>query len=153
MFGVYYTMSQHFIVPQFIEEENKIFGPVTVRQFVISMIIVVVMVIILGTTGPSALFFIALIFFAIPGLVVAFVKINGHNFHIFLLNVIQSLRKPSLRVWNKQISIDELKLEIERSRLAKKEPLSARPEKEKLSTSRLAELSLIVDTGGMYKGD
>ena len=38
---------QRFIVPQFIEEENKIFGPVTVRQFVISMIIIVVMVIIL----------------------------------------------------------------------------------------------------------
>jgi len=146
-------MPQRFIVPQFIEEENKIFGPVTVRQFVISMIIIVVMVIILGSVGPTAFFFFMLIFFAIPGFVIAFVKINGQNFHIFLLNIVQSLRKPRLRVWNKQISIDEIKFEIEKSRSAKKGPRKTKPEKEKLTSSRLAELALIVDTGGMYKGD
>ena len=144
---------QRFIVPQFIEEENKIFGPVTVRQFIVSMIIVVIMVIILGSVGLSAFFFFMLIFFAIPGFIIAFVKINGQNFHIFLLNIIQSFRKPRLRVWNKSISLDELMLEIQRSKLTKRIQPSQNIEKEKLTYSRLAELALIVDTGGIYKGD
>jgi len=144
---------QRFIVPQFIEEENKIFGPVTVRQFVISMIIIVVMVLILGLVGPTVFFFFMLIFFAVPGFIIAFVKINGQNFHIFLINIIQGFRRPRLRVWNKNISLNELMLEIQKSKLIKKVQHGQKVKKEKLTSSRLAELALIVDTGGMYKGD
>jgi len=147
-------MGQRFVVPQFIEEENKIFGPVTVRQFIISMIVVVTEVIIFGIAGVSAFFLATMIFFGIPGLVIAFVKVNGQPFHTFLLNIIQStFKKPQLRVWNKDVSIDELKLEIEKNRLASKVKIKSKIKKEKLTSSRLAELSLIVDTGGMYKGD
>ncbi|MFH1610279.1 MAG: PrgI family protein [Patescibacteria group bacterium] len=147
-------MGQRFVVPQFIEEENKIFGPVTVRQFIISMIVVVTEVIIFGIAGVSAFFLATMIFFGIPGLVIAFVKVNGQPFHTFLLNIIQStFKKPQLRVWNKDVSIDELKLEIEKNRLASKVKIKSKIKKDKLTSSRLAELSLIVDTGGMYKGD
>jgi hypothetical protein len=147
-------MGQRFVVPQFIEEENKIFGPVTVRQFIITMIVVVTEVILFGIAGISAFFLASLIFFGAPGLIFAFVKINGQPFHIFALNVIQStFKKPQLRVWNKDVSMDELKLEIEKNRLASKVKITPKIKKEKLTSSRLAELSLIVDTGGMYKGD
>ena len=147
-------MSQRFVVPQFIEEENKIFGPVTVRQFIITMIVVVTEVILFGIAGISAFFLLSLVFFGIPGLIFAFVKINGQPSHIFALNVIQStFKKPQLRVWNKDVSISELKLEIEKDRLARKIKIKPKVKKEKLTSSRIAELSLIVDTGGMYKGD
>src|SRR3989339_436353 len=113
---------QQFTVPQFIDVEDKIIGPITTRQF--------------------------LIMFAVFGSL-AFFKINGMAMHFFILNFLETLRKAPKRVWDhtrkkewgKEIE-DDIKIEI-------KEII---PVKE-FSGSRLGELSLIVDTRGMYRGE
>jgi len=145
-------MDGRFIVRQFIEEETKILGKVTIRQFIIVLVAGVIEMIIFRVASLGA-FLLSLIFIAGPAVVVAFVKINGQPFHLFLINVLQTARRPNLRVWNKNVSTEDIKLELERKKLGEKKEEVQEPKKKHLNSSRLAELSLIVDTGGRYKGE
>lgn len=139
---------QQFTVPQFIDIESKIIGPITTRQFVIFLGAAVII-------GLSYRLFDFSLFIVVTGLVIliailfSFVKINGRPFHLFLLNATQTLRRPSLRVWNNSaVLFEEI---IEPEPLAKKEAKPA--PKEYYKKSRLAEVALIVDTKGRYKGE
>ncbi len=138
---------QQFVVPQFIDVEAKIIGPITARQFLI----------LLGATLLIALFYrllrftpflIVTVVIVIVAGVFAFLKINGRPFHYFVLNLLQTTRRPGVRVWNHKI------LPVEQ---AEKEPIQKvdyKPvPKREYKKSRLAEISLIVDTSGKYKGE
>ena len=141
---------QQFVVPQFIDVEDKIIGPITVRQFLI----------LLAGAGTSFVAYklsdltlfvfefaiISLFFFTF-----AFVKINGKPIHYLLLNLIQTSRRAQLRVWKKKVFN---KSELNKLSKEKKAELPAVVvAKNKVKSSRLAELALIVDTGGVYQGE
>jgi len=137
---------KQFVVPQFIDVEDKILGPITVRQFVLIVTggIIEFLSFRFGDIGFFLL--MTVIVLSIVGLF-GFVKVNGAFFHHFLLNLAASFKKPALRVWNKNFReeiILEAKTETHRKSYTPKGPLSA---------SRLSELSLIVDTHGKYKGE
>ncbi len=136
-----------FTVPQFIDVEDKIFGPVTARQFVI-LLADGILLFICYKLFDLALFAVLLALLGGFGLVLAFVKINGQPFHYFLLNTMQTLRRPPLRIWQKDVSDQHLRLVMS---------LNAPPVmpahtvvRKELPRSRLADLSLVVNTGGMY---
>ncbi|MCF7795253.1 PrgI family protein [Patescibacteria group bacterium] len=137
---------QQFTVPQFIDVESKIIGPITARQFIIFLVATV-----LGGVAYLAfdfqLFATVGIFLIIIAGVFAFLKINGRPFHFFVLNLIQTLKKPALRVWNHKFSKD---LETEIINIEYKEQI---PRKEFFDKSRLTELSLVVDTKGQYQNE
>lgn len=140
-------MPNQFVVPQFIDAEDKIMGPITARQFVILMA-TFLMVFIFYRLFSFVTFLITGIPLIVAGGIIAFVKINGQAFHFFILNLIQTLKKPKLRVWDKTISTAQLKAYI------KKEippPLPPRVRKAPMAKSRLKELALIVNTGGVYQ--
>ncbi|MBI4215227.1 MAG: PrgI family protein [Parcubacteria group bacterium] len=143
-------MAQRFTVPQFIDVEDKILGPVTVRQFVILL-------------GAALICFIGYALFTFDLFVVwsliwiglcvilAFVRINGMPFHYFLLNMIQTVQRASTRVWNKELSNAQIRaLAFKKAEIKKVEEI---PVKAPLSFSTLSELSLIADTGGSYAGE
>lgn len=138
---------QQFTVPQFIDVEDKIFGPVTVRQFVIILFDGLLLAI-LYKLADLTLFVLLLAVLGGAGLVLAFVKVNGQPFHYFILNFLQTLRKPPLRIWQKQYSDAELKM---LARVEKIMPLPSLPHKELPLATKLGELSLLVDTGGVYR--
>ncbi len=142
---------QQFIVPQFIDVEDKIFGPITVRQFVL---MVTGGVIIFLTFRFADIPFFLFTTVVVGGLVLlfGFVKVNGAPFHHFLLNLMVKIKRPNLRVWNKTLSEQEIRLLIKQPQEGKVAKEALRP-KEMISTSRLAELALIVDTRGKYKGE
>lgn len=134
---------QTFFVPQFIDVESKILGPISVRQF--SIIIVCGGLIYVGFKLFS--FFPFLLFAVIVGFLggsLAFGKVNGQMMHYFLLNVIQTLKRPNLRVWKRSII-----LEHNQRVDAAAEPILVTL-KDPLAESRLAQISLTVDTGGIY---
>ncbi|WKZ28951.1 MAG: PrgI family protein [Patescibacteria group bacterium] len=136
-----------FVVPQFIDVEDKILGPITTRQFVILMVDGLVMFIVYKILSlPWAILTDVLLLTS--GLVLAFVRINGQPFHYFLLNVLQTWRRPHVRVWNKELSDAEI---IALSKVEPPPPPPAKPYKEALTTSRLSELALVVNTGGVYQ--
>lgn len=137
---------QQFTVPQFIDVEDKIIGPITARQFIIFLVAAILMAIsyrlfdfTLFATFSTIVFLLAVL--------LGFVKINGRPFHLFLLNLIQTWRRPNIRVWNNRLArvIDEEKIPTLKFD-------STRSSKEYYKKSRLAELSLVVDTQGEYRG-
>lgn len=138
-----------FVVPQFIDVEDKIFGPVTARQFVI-LLIAGLTLFAAFKLADFALFIFLLAIIGGGSLIIAFVKINGQPFHYFLLNIFQTLRRPSLRIWNKVYSIDEIK----RLRAEGVVVVPEAPKKiKRYSYSRIRDLSLTVNTGGYYQAE
>jgi hypothetical protein len=143
---------QMFTVPQFIDVEDKIIGPITARQFIICLVGMGFMV--------PAWRFLDLIWFIILALLdfvivstFAFVKINGRPFHYFILNVIQTTKKPNLRVWNHKNPLKDLLSAEEASSEEVQTVTKKTPSRGPLISSHLKELSLIVDTKGVYKGE
>ena len=139
-----------FVVPQFLDVEAKIIGPITARQFLIM----------LGTLLVEFMIYriflnvLWVILFGVPvfalGLAFSFAKVNGQPFHYIVLSMIQTLRRPGKRVWDKTLSDADLRVYL------KKEEITAAPEKivkKPLEQSRLSELSMVVNTGGVYQGD
>ncbi|HRH33169.1 MAG TPA: PrgI family protein [bacterium] len=136
-----------FTVPQFIDIEDKIIGTVTVRQFVILLVATILVALCFKLLSFSVFVFMSLIILG-SSITLAFVKINGAPFHYFILNIVQTFKKPRLRVWRKD---DTLLGVIEFDTQTKKTPIvSNHPI---YSASRLSELSLIVDTQGSYQGE
>jgi len=142
-------MPQQFVVPQFIDVEDKIIGPITTRQFLIIM----------GTALILFLLYkiLRFVYFVATGLpvagaaaVFAFARVNGAPFHLFFLNILQTYRRPKTRVWYKDVSDAELRASMSAAPAAapKSEPV-----KETVSTSRLQELTLVANTGGVYNPD
>lgn len=131
-----------FQVPQFIEVEDKLFGPLTLRQFIY----------LAGGIGLSYIayaflpFFVAIIAIVIIGgfaLLLAFYKQNERPF----INFVESAFKYSLRgrmyVWRK-----EDKQVSEKDMLPKKEgPKIAVPKLSEGKLKELAEQLDIQDTG------
>lgn len=140
-------MPGQFIVPQFIDKEDRIIGPITVRQFLIC----------LGGAGvlfveykllAMAYFIIAALFTIALAGTFGFLKVNGQPFHFFFLNFLQTQIRPKLRVWNKNLSLQELRGTQKVLGLAKVEIVKPKP---RPSSSRLRDLALTVNTGGVYK--
>ena len=139
-----------FIVPQFIDVEPKIFGPITMRQFIL-VVVGGVIEFLVFRFGDIPFFLFVTVIVGGSVLLFGFLKINGAPFHHFLLNLITRFKKPGLRVWNKTLSDQELRLLL--SQPSKQKIQEKIKRKEMISGSRLAELSLIVDTRGEYKGE
>lgn len=138
---------QQFVVPQFIDVEDKIFGPITTRQFLI--LLVGGIIVFLGYRfGDLALF--ALILAVIGGLslVFAFGKVNGQTFHYFLLNITQTMRKPGIRAWGKAYSSEEISY-LMKAGVA--EVGEAPTKKKEAKRQRIRDLALVVNTGGFYR--
>ncbi|NUM25552.1 MAG: PrgI family protein [Candidatus Buchananbacteria bacterium] len=140
---------QQFVVPQFIDVEDKIIGPVTVRQFII-VLVGAGLDFVAYKLSDFSLFLFLFVVISVLTFGVAFIKINGRPVHYFILNVLQTSKRPKIRVWQKTFTNSELK------RYNKKETLPLPPEirtKNRVRASRLAEMALIVDTGGVYQGE
>ena len=139
---------QQFVIPQFISEEPSIIGPIKVRQFIILLVASIIGFVIFRLSD-LALFIVVGIPFIIFAIILAFYAPNGRPFHFFLLNLLQTLRRPSLRVWRKQVTTQEIRDELKEMSTVTVAPTvtpRSRP-----TSSHLAELALIVDTGGVYR--
>ena len=139
---------QQFTVPQFIDVEDKIIGPITARQFVIMLCGFLLIGICYRIFSFTAFIMIGILIFGIFG-TFAFLKINGMPFHFFVLNFAQTSKRPRLRVWNKEFQKD-LMIQEEKETNISEIPVF---ERRHYTASRLAELSLIVDTQGVYRGE
>ena len=142
-------MPEQFVVPQFIDAEDKIFGPITARQFVILLLAFLINALLFRLLPLVQFLLVGVLILMIAG-VVAFVRVNGAAFHYFVLNLIQTFKKPRLRVWGKEYSDSELR---ELMKTVPPAPDMTFVRKEFTGTSRLQELTLVVNTGGVYQPD
>ncbi|MDP2812081.1 MAG: PrgI family protein [bacterium] len=142
-------MENRFIVPQFIDAEDKIWGPITVRQFVI-ILAGALFVFLSYKLSDFSLFLFETVVIVVFVVLFAFYKVNGAPFHYFAVNFVETLKKPHVRVWRKEYIRTETFKNKEEN---KKNVDLALPRKKLVSNKKLSELSLIIDTGGAYKGE
>ncbi|MFH1582972.1 MAG: PrgI family protein [Candidatus Falkowbacteria bacterium] len=140
---------QQFVVPQFIDVEDKIIGPVTTRQFIVILVGFLIIAVSYKIFDFSLFIIFGLLVLLITG-VFAFLKINGRPFHYFVLNLFQTFKRPRLRIWYNSLLMSGGDYGIEESHFA---PAAQVVLDKHYTTSRLAELSLIVDTKGAYHGE
>lgn len=140
---------QQFTVPKFIDQEDKIIAFITVRQFLI-MIVAGILIAICYAILAFWYFVAAAVVIALSFGVLAFLPVNGRPFHYFLISTIERIKKPRVRVWNKELNDAELRHYIKQKNeeQPKKQPLRPR-----FTSSQLSQLSLVVDTGGSYGGE
>lgn len=142
-------MPEKFVVPQFIDNEDKILGPITVRQFLV--LLVATFLIFIEYSILQTVYFIisALITAAIFG-TFGFAKINGQYFHMFFVNFVQTYSRSMLRVWHKDLPDNDLR------ELIKAKPVvlaEKRVQKDRPSSTKLRDLALTVNTGGVYNSE
>ena len=87
-----------FQVPQFIESEDKIVGPLSLRQFMYVAAAVGVSAALYFSVGGFVWVFGSLIAFALAG-AISFVKIEGRPFLNVILSAANFYWKPQLYVW------------------------------------------------------
>ena len=92
-----------FEVPQFIEIEDKIFGPFTWKQFVYLMGGVGIAIVLFLTTS-----FIVFVILGLPiagvAVLLAFYPVNNRPFSVFLESILQYFSTNRLYLWRKQTS-------------------------------------------------
>jgi len=136
-----------YIVPQFIDTEDKIFGPITVRQFLI-LTIGGLSIFVSFKLADFSLFVLEAFIFGGLTIVIAFVKVNGKKFHHFFLDMLNFLFKsPKIAIWQKKGKFEVIEAKEEE----KKDDYIFEPKD--LPRTKLSEISLIVDTGGAYIGE
>jgi hypothetical protein len=140
-------MTEKFIVPQFIDKEDQILGPITVRQFII-VLVALFTTFIAYRIFTFPYFILFTIFTAGLAGTFGFVKINGQPFHVFFLNFLQTVTRPPLRVWDKRPTDAEIRAITKVIVIPPPQVTESKPRPE---TSRLRDLSLVVNTGGVYK--
>jgi len=142
-------MPQQFVVPQFIDVEDKIIGPITTRQFLIIMATTLILFVMYKI--------LRFLYFVVTGLPIAgaaatfcFARVNGAPFHLFFLNILQTARRPKTRVWYKDMTDVELRASMAAVPIT---PSKTEAPKEAIVSSRLQELTLVANTGGVYNPD
>jgi hypothetical protein len=136
-----------FVVPQFIDVEPKILGPITPRQLII-LIITFGLIFVCFKLADLTLFILEAIILLIVGGSLAFAKVNKRPLHLFLFDLMKSFKRPNLRVWRKEISsVPEKELKVKEEI---EEDLGTH-RRQPLLRSKLSQISLLVDTGGKYQ--
>ncbi len=144
-------MPEKFVVPQFIDNEDKILGPITVRQFLITLGSTFAIFIEYSIFQLPVFILLAVLTAAFAG-VFGFLKINGQPFHLFFVNMLQTMVRPRLRVWYKGLNNAELKdLMIKMPKAS--DLKTAAVSKSRPESTRLRDLALTVNTGGVYNPD
>lgn len=141
-------------IPQNVDKEDKLVGPLTLKQFLY----------VLGGTAlifatwqyhlTGYLFFIEFILISLVisvlMLTLAFVKINGRPFIIFLSNAFIYIFAPKQRFWSRHNHISTKKLKIADTALS---PTKLQTNEGEIAYGKLEKLARILDTGGKIDTD
>ena len=88
-------------LPQFIDIEDKILGPLTLRQFLYFLAAAAILFI-FWTLLKFEYFIVAAVVVLGFATMFAFVKINGRPFNYFISDFIKFLFKPQKYIWKKE---------------------------------------------------
>ncbi len=131
-----------YSVPQFIDVQDKIIGPMTITQFLY----------ILAGAGTLFVFWIispSIQVFLIPAVptlglfaALAFAKVNGRQFSSFLKSAIHFVLRPKVRLWRREFEIRDVRTDL---RSAKAPTPAETVVGKHVSDSRLRHLSIVLD--------
>lgn len=131
-----------FKVPQNIDIEDKIIGPLTMMQFIYLMVGGAIVYVFFQSYALSGPFWLTGFPVALITLAFSFVKVQDQPFPKFIVSLIFYLFRPKQRVWHKVEAYEEKK--VTAPKLGEKPKLA----KKHLESSELEKLADILDTGG-----
>ena len=140
-----------YAVPQFVEVEDKVIGPLTVRQFLI-MLAGGGLTLLAWKLADMTLFVLLALIFMGGSFALAFVKINGQPLPRYGLNAYKYFTKPKILLWAHDPKLVRVKA-TEKVKIARPKIEEAVPSKERLPRSRLQDLAVILDTYAEKKGE
>ena len=131
-----------FQVPQNIDLEDKIVGPLTLKSFLILLFGGMFIYILFFLPIPRAITIVIAVFFGIILLAISFIKVQDQPFPKFFVSLVYYIMRPKKRLWNQ----NDIKPEVKIKGKTQKEVVH--PAKQSLSTQQIAKLAAIVDTKG-----
>ena len=129
-----------FSVPQFVDVEDKIIGPLTLKQFLVLLVGGVIIFVFKGIITNFFLLILASIPVGGIAVVIAFGKVNGRSFGELIFSASSYVSDPRSFVFKKDSKINEIKVTKEDVKKTQNEGLS-RGEK----LSRLSKITYILD--------
>jgi hypothetical protein len=127
-----------FRVPQFIEYETKLLGPLTYRQtifFGIPAGITLLLYLAIGKTNFSLFLFLAIILLG-SGAALAFLRIEGRPLPVVILNFFKHSVKTQVYVWKKGERA-VVTFEMKEYKPKKEEPVLQVPQTSKLKRAKI----------------
>lgn len=142
-------MPQQHQVPQFVDVDDKIFGPLTAQQF----LMFVMAFLVIGALWYSPLPKQATIVLAVPiiifTLLLAFYKVNGRSFIWFMYAIAHFTFTGKMFLWERRGDLPHIRMgsAAMTESLAQRRGLAA-GHRSPLSATRIQELTKILDTSG-----
>jgi hypothetical protein len=130
-----------FAVPQFTDVEDKLIGPLTLKQFLITLGFGGIIFFFWSLFGIGFIFYLIAIPTAGIGAYVTFKKFNGRPFFTYLIPLIGFLTSPKVMVFKRE----EALISFSSKQIKKPEPKTARPEDFEPTQSRLKKLAYLLD--------
>lgn len=133
-----------FKVPQNIEMEDKIIGPLTMKQFVYLLVGGMITYATIKTYNTTLIVFVG-VPVALISLCLTFIKIQDQPFSKFLYSLALYLVKPRQRMWQKNWPpVEHTKSVVQKNKIVHKNNEAPKP----VESSQLEKLSYILDTKG-----
>lgn len=137
-------------VPQNIDIEDKVVGPLTIRQFLIILVtagIILILNLFLSFLGP--IFYMIAFLIGALGIGLAFFKYGDQNAEIFVISAFKTFTNPRKRVWQKEAPKQSTVSDREKAEPKKEEEeyVSTRTNVSE-ARSHLEKLAEVVDSGG-----
>lgn len=130
-----------YSVPQFVEIEDKIIGPLTLKQFLTLLVGGLFGLMFYSIFNMSAFFFVLMLPTTVVFLYLAFGKLNGRPVLGNIPTVVKFLITPKVRMFART---GEGNFLIKKKEVSKADELAKKPEPEAVS-SRLKRLAYILD--------
>jgi hypothetical protein len=132
-------------VPQNVDIEDKVIGPLSLRQFIFLLIgTAFILILYFVLIGPLRLLFwlLTLVIIGITG-VFAFARYGDQPFEVFALGALKTLRTPKQRIWKREV---ETETPVAKADAPAKE--ISRPKSLTEVRGDLGHLAEIIDSGG-----
>lgn len=140
-------------IPQNVEVEDTIIGPITMRQLIVLAIgggIAYLFYITLAKTYFFEVWGPPVIFFSLMSICIAFVEIRNISFVKWVLLMFETMMLPKKRVWDKRQSTQFIFQQVSSSKSpTKKTPVDKREQKKQEGYSHLQELTKALDVSSV----
>ncbi len=140
-------------IPQDVTREDKLIGPLTLKQF---LYLLAGGSIIFITYQSTMSWFIFIVVSLIAGgltLLLAFGKINGRPFGIFLMNLLHFIRSSKNLVWHKEHRAKVKNIKVSASDIKDTKTELADRRSGKQIKMQIEQLAHILDTGGTMNNE
>lgn len=131
-----------FAVPQFVDIEDRLIGPLTLKQFLMLLATGGGVLFVWSIFGVGILFFLLGIPVAIFGVALTFGKFNGRPLYVYLLPLVSYLSSPRVWVFHREPAV------VEFSNKKVVDPKLIHPqarEEQEAPDSRLRKLAYLLD--------